>query len=543
MKLRDEFSEFLHIRFSLIKTIITFAVPVGVSIWLYISRMFDYVWLTVYVFIIYLLFHNSLHILFAQEKLPDVELAGGKKVQNRSVPKYRLLIPYGWGGSILACVLIMVFRFAPPVNTPVNNVMYGTPTSMPTVTVTPTITLTPTTTITLTPTSTQTFTPTPKAQGVYYMIIVDASQAMQESFDGQPKWDLANSAINSILENFEPGSNYGLIVVGGEPTLAGVDTCNEPSSLRVPFSPRTAITNQITQLQPAGGGSIYSAFVLARNQFEGLDDRTVRVLIYITGSSDTCSRDEWKDIQSYLKTQGSSVATPHAEIIVLDPDGNFTAQNVPQTIQALSKNINIQTPQNKAALQQTVGTVVDNINTYVQETINNFPTLTPIPSDTPELPSPTSKPVTPSMTPTITVTPSITPTFGAPTTALTWTPSVTPVTPSATSIQQTSVQLLSINYVSQGIGCQVDVQVQVIGSAVTGVFHVRNDSYSAGTSTVSPQTTLPLGKDYASAYSLSNLLTLSGDQPAYYQHEVWFEYDGKQSNHLTGLICPNIPPP
>ena len=126
---------------------------------------------------------------------------------------------------------------------------------------------------------------------------------------------------------------------------------------------------------------------------------------------------------------------------------------------------------------------------------------------------------------------------------LTWTPTVTPVTPSATPIPSTSVELLSVTYVSQNIGCQIDVQVRVNGEPVVGVFHVRNASYAPQDSTVYPQTTLQVGTNYASTFSLNNLLTLSGNQPEYYKHEVWFEYNGIQSNRLVDLFCPGIPPP
>jgi hypothetical protein len=83
----------------------------------------------------------------------------------------------------------------------------------------------------------------------------------------------------------------------------------------------------------------------------------------------------------------------------------------------------------------------------------------------------------------------------------------------------------------------------VIGSPANGAFHARNASFAPGESSVYTPTTLQLGTNYASAFALSNLITLGGDQPAYYQHEIWFEYNGKQSNHLTGLVCPGIPPP
>lgn len=134
-------------------------------------------------------------------------------------------------------------------------------------------------------------------------------------------------------------------------------------------------------------------------------------------------------------------------------------------------------------------------------------------------------------------------TTGAPTAMLTWTPSVTPVTPSATPVPATSVELLTASYVSQGIGCQIDVQVRVDGGPAAGTFHVRNDFYAPGDSSTYPQTTLQVGTNYASTFSQSNLLTLGGDQPEYYKHEVWFEYNGVQSNHLVDLFCPGIPPP
>jgi hypothetical protein len=105
------------------------------------------------------------------------------------------------------------------------------------------------------------------------------------------------------------------------------------------------------------------------------------------------------------------------------------------------------------------------------------------------------------------------------------------------------VKLLTASYVSQGIGCQIDVQVRVDGGPAAGTFHVRNDFYAPGDSSTYPQTTLLVGTNYASTFSLGNLITLGGDKPEYYKHEVWFEYNGIQSNHLTDLFCPGIPPP
>jgi uncharacterized protein YkvS len=373
------------------------------------------------------------------------------------------------------------------------------------------------------------------------MIVLDASAKMNEAFDGRTKWDAANESINAILEGLEPGANYGLVTVGGSSSGQAVDPCNEPSNVKSIFAPRQNISNQIAQLQPLGGGSLYTAFVLAKNQFEGLPENTVRMLIYITGSSDACEgRDEWKDLERLLTISDDAGVKLYSEIIILDEKGGFSTQSLLEKISKNSSNVNVQVPQNFSALQQSAATVVTNVNVYIHNTIASYPTVTPEISPTPTL---TLKPGTPTLTPTITVTPSITLTTGAPTAALTWTPTITPVTPSSTPVPATSVELLNVSYVSQGIGCQIDVQVRVNGSAAVGTFHVRNDFYAPGDSSTYPQTTLQVGTNYASIFSLSNLITLGGDKPEYYKHEVWFEYNGVQSNHLVDLFCPGIPPP
>lgn len=540
MKLRDEFLEFMRDRWAQGTTKISVPITVLVSIFSIISGRLDILWVSIYAFVIIFIVLNALYILLVQEKLPAIEVPGKGSVA-RKVAKFSLLIPYARVGLIISLLLIPLFGFVSPFKQPVEVLIHGTPTLTPTITLTPTQTLTATPTVTATYTSTPSGTPTPKAQGVYYMIVLDASAKMTEAFGGKTKWDAARDSINAILEGLEPGANYGLVTVGGSSSGESVDPCNEPSNVKSFFAPRQNIGNQITQLQPAGGGSLYTAFVLAKNQFEGLPENTVRMLIYITGSSDACaSRDEWKDLERLLTINDDAGVKLYSEIIILDENGGFATQSLLEKISSLSDNVNVQVPQNILALQQSSTTVVNNVNIYINNTIANYPTLTPEVSPTFTL---TSKPGTPTLTPSITVTPSLTLTTGAPTTALTWTPSVTPVTPSATPVPATLVELLSATYLTQGIGCQIDVQVRVNGIPAMGTFHVRNDFYAPGESNTYPQTTLQLGTNWASLFSLGNLITLGGDQPAYYLHEVWFEYNGIQSNHLTNLVCPGIPPP
>ena len=540
MKLRDEFLEFIRDRLPQGATRISVPIIVLISIFSAISGRLDILWVSIYIFVVLFILLNSLYILLAQEKLPAIEVPDKGSIARR-VAKFSLLIPYARIGLIVSILLMPFFGFVPPVNQPVNVLLYGTPTLTPTITLTPTQTLTATPTVTNTFTSTPSATPTPKAQGVYYMIVLDASEKMDEAFDGQTKWDAANGSINAILQGLEPGANYGLVTVGGSSSGEAVDPCNEPSNVKSFFAPRQSVSDQIAQLQPAGGGSFYTAFVLAKNQFEGLPENTVRMLIYITGSSDACNgRDEWKDLERLLTINENAGVKLYSEIIILDDEGGFATQSILEKISKNSDNVNVQVPQNIPALQQASTTVVTNVNVYINTTIANYPTVTPDISPTPTL---TPKPGTPTLTPTITVTPSITPTMGVPTTFLTWTPTITPVTPSSTPVPATSVELLTVSYVSQGIGCQIDVQVRVGGSPVVGTFHVRNDFFAPGDSSAYPQTTLQLGTNWASQFSLSNLITLAGDKPEYYKHEIWFEYNGAQSNHLVDLFCPGIPPP
>jgi hypothetical protein len=540
MKLRDEFLEFVRGRWFKGISLILIPVFLLASVYAILSNRLDILSVDIYAFIIVYILLNALYVLLARERLPVDEIYG-KGTRAPRVAKFLLLIPVARLALILALALIPLFGFVPPFSQPIIIMVNGTPTFTPTITITPTQTLTATATVTSTPTSTLTPTATPKAQGVYYMIVLDASSKMTETFDGKTKWDAAQSSINAILSGLEPGANYGLVTIGGAASSDSADPCSEPSAVKSFFAPRQKISDQIAELQPAGGGSYSTAFALAKDQYEGLPENTVRILIYITGSSDTCAaEDEWQALDKLFNAKDGIGFKLDNEMIVLDENGNSNVQSILKKISSQSKNVHIQMPQNFAALQQSNTAVAGDISSYISTTIANYPTLTPEVSPTF---TQTPLPVTPSLTPTITVTPSITPTFGAPTAVLTWTPTVTPVTPSATPIPVTSVKLLSVTYLSQNVGCQIDVQVLVDGNPAVGTFHVRNDSYASGDSTAYPQTTLQAGTNWASAFGLTNILTLSGDKPAYYQHEVWFEYNGVQSNHLKSLVCPGIPPP
>jgi len=398
-----------------------------------------------------------------------------------------------------------------------------------------TSTPTPTNTPSSTPISTSTYTqipsptPTPKEHGIYYMIVLDASLRMLETFETESKWDAALRAVNAILEGREREANYGLVVIGGSQSQGGANPCDQPSTVAVPFSSRDSVVNHINQLQPSGGGSIFTAFNLAKDQFRALPENTVHTLVFITGSSDACeSRDEWMDLQRSFNFPGGIGIELYSKIIVLEKNA-VISRTIEEQFDNLSANLNVQAPQTIFQLVQTNNTVINNVSNYVNITVSSFLTSTP-PMST------STNPVTPKPGPiitlppgpeAITITPSYTPSF-----IPSWTPSLTP---SFTPIPPPLVELLSYNYLQSGIGCQVDITVRVTGSSATGSFHVWNANYPPEGDIYSP-TTLPVG-----AYN-NNLVTLGGLSPEYYRHEVWFEYNGILSNRLTNLICPNLTP-
>jgi|GEM_PF-2928879 len=135
--------------------------------------------------------------------------------------------------------------------------------------------------------------------------------------------------------------------------------------------------------------------------------------------------------------------------------------------------------------------------------------------------------------------PASTPPPASPTSAFTLTPTVTLTptpTPSPTATPVPLVELITVEYLQPGAGCQVDVTVNVNGEALTGVFQVWNASYDDLAGSVFEVESLSPG------VSSGHLLTLDGDQPAFYIHEIWFEHQGGISNRLTGLVCPGLTP-
>jgi hypothetical protein len=410
----------------------------------------------------------------------------------------------------------------------------------------------------LTPTTIPSYTPTSPASSVYYMIVLDASAQMNESFASSTRWEAARETAQAIVGGLEPDAQYGLVVIGGSATTEAIDPCNEPSVARLPFSTQNGVNSQMDRLRPVGGGSLYSGFFLARRQFEALSADTVKALIVITDGVDECpGQNEWLGLERLFKVMDEAGLEFHSEIILLAEGLDAQTQTVVKRIEDASTAVNFQLPSEYAQLRSAAEIVLANVKSYVDFILTTRPTptlesllftltpesglptntlsassytLTPIPGLQTNTAGASSYTVTPRPG-TATFTPTITFTTVPRTATSTLTPTIT-LTPTAT--QPPSVELLSSSYRTTGIGCQVDIVVKVSGSSATGSFHVMNSS-NAPVGEVFQQVILPIG-----TYS-NNIVSLSGNRPESYFHEVWFEFDGLQSNRLRNLKCPFVP--
>ena len=420
---------------------------------------------------------------------------------------------------------------------------------MPTASATtaPTVTLLPSAAVTFTspPTATQIqpSTPTPLANAVYYMIVLDSSSDRNIGFDGSTEWDAARETMDAVLVGLEPGANYGLVVIGGSSSAEGSDPCSEPSVALLPFSTKSKVNGRLDMLEADGSGSISTAYALAQSQITGLPRYMIRVLVYITGTTDGCkSRDEWSELGRQFDFNASEKKDFYSEIIVVGEEPDPAIQKLANRYGKPSDNVSFQFLQSNAEVADVADAVLVNVSSYVDDVVATRPTESPLVSSFTLTPGTTTVTYTPAdtLTPTLTSTPTRTvPPSVGPTSTITptWTPSPMP---SATfTAAPSSVSLLAVNYLTSGVGCQVDVQIKVSESNVTGMFHVRNDSMGTD-GVVSSPVTLQTGTNWLSAVNVSNLLTLPGDQQQYYLHEIWFEYNGVETNHLKDLICPGL---
>jgi len=540
MKIKDELSELIRDRLAWVTTTISIS-PIVFSAFLSdFQGKPELFIISLYFFFVSFVVINSIYILIARKAKPEILVTNTKslerirdsKYEERTIARYPLVRPYARSSLMASILITIILGLVPQVNQTVRLVILGTPTLTPTQTTIATLTATSTFTATPSPT------PTPKEHGIYYMIVLDASLKMLDSFETESKWDAALRAVNAILEAREDEANYGLVVIGGSGSQEGGNPCDQPSTVATPFSSRDIVIDHINQLQPSGGGSIFTAFNLAMDQFRTLPENTVRMLVFITGSSDACeSRDEWRDLQRAFDFPGGIGIEHYSEIIVLEHDA-VISRTIKEQFDSLSANLNVQAPQTTFQLVQANNIVINNVSNYVDITISSFPTevnptFTPISVSTPIVgvtnpPPPTFTAIPPTPIPPTSVPPTPIPPTPVPPTPI----------PQPTFTPTPYVLLTRFDYVGTGELCQALISFEVSGSPATGYFRVWNQWYTENNLPYDsgyPLVTLPVGPN-------GFQVGLGGNgNPAYYRHKVWFEYNGTESNKLD-LICPGLTP-
>jgi hypothetical protein len=356
----------------------------------------------------------------------------------------------------------------------------------------------------------------PRASNLYFAFIVDASGRMSESFDGdKTKWDsVREAALDNLILGLPARANYGLILLGGNPT-GNVTNCDAVNMvLPLGEDNRDQIGRLIEDQKPQGVSSLTKAIDLARNNLLSLsDDSSVRALelwVFL-GGGDGCSNNDLKPILYFVQGSAKFLTNTHMDLFILsneviDRDMLNEIEESDQATGNVTVNLTTNNAELAAAVNQSYEEAkerarrVEPTAVAAQETI-----VVQTPFETERVAINVS---------------SITAIAGYSTPKPTWTPS--PV-----------VMLESVSYLAIGESCSARINLHVRGSPATGNFHVWNSSYGPE-GDIYPVITLLPGPN---AYEV--ILRGHGD-PGYYRHKVWFVYNGISSNVLDNLICPEL---
>lgn len=206
--------------------------------------------------------------------------------------------------------------------------------------------------------------PPPIAESIYYMVVLDVSDAMKEPFDIYPsKWIAVREAFQGFYERSHPDSNYGLVLIGGQnPQERSGDPCSLPTVPLIPVVsengealPHKKLTlpklqEQVEGQQPQGGGSLSRAFFLAKNQLESLPLEASKVIVLIANASDTCrGKIDWETLAGEIELV-SKIAI-RKELILLDVEAT-------QEVTAFAEQMN--------AMDEAAGISVQVVQTYSQ---------------------------------------------------------------------------------------------------------------------------------------------------------------------------------
>jgi len=218
--------------------------------------------------------------------------------------------------------------------------------------------------------------PPPIPETIYYMVVLDASDAMKEPFDMYPsKWIAVREAFQGFYERSNPDSNYGLALIGGQnPQERSRDPCSLPTVPLIPVVsengkalPHKKLTlpklqEQVEGQQPQGGGSMSRAFFLAKNQLEALESLPLeasKVIVLIANASDTCEgKIDWETLAGEIELVNKIAV--RKELILLDVEATQETTAFAEKMNALNDpNMIVQVVQTYNELVMSISFVVE----------------------------------------------------------------------------------------------------------------------------------------------------------------------------------------
>ena len=190
--------------------------------------------------------------------------------------------------------------------------------------------------------------PEPVSRSVYSMIVLDATEKMNQKFEGSTsKWEAVQTTFQDYFMRANRFSNYGMIVIGGgNPQEKETQACDIPSVPLIPLVHDDGdgtitlakdlslenLQNGFRSQQPNGEGSLSLAFFRAKDQLENLPVArdSIRIIVLVTSASDDCKGEiDWDGLINDIQLV-SKVISIHKELILLD-------ENIPPRLEEIAE--------------------------------------------------------------------------------------------------------------------------------------------------------------------------------------------------------------
>ena len=233
--------------------------------------------------------------------------------------------------------------------------------------------------------------PNPLASNIYYMVVLDASENMKQTLEGDvTKWSAVQQTFDDFYTRSHELSNYGLVLIGGQnPREENSVPCDSPSVPLISLAkdgrmlPKAEISlshlkEEFQSQKPQGKGSLRQAFILAKNELLNLPPDAIRVMVMIVNANDGCGeKTTWEKLEKDLADVNGTIKI-QKELFLVDTTGDQAVENF-----ADGKNC----IDNAEITQDTNIQVVDSVlglQTCIKEMLHKFDELLS-PSPTPDM--------------------------------------------------------------------------------------------------------------------------------------------------------------